>query len=46
MCLLYELGIFLARFVPKRPDQEEDDYRSPSDAAMDAELDRIDAERK
>jgi sec-independent protein translocase protein TatC len=46
MCLLYELGLFLARFVPKRPDQDEDGYRSPSDAAMDAELDRIDAERK
>ena len=44
MCLLYELGLFLARFVAKP--REDDEYRSPSDAAMDAELDRIDAERK
>ena len=44
MCILYEVGLFLARFMPKpKPD---DDYRSPSDAQMDSELDRIDTERK
>ena len=40
MCVLYELGLFLARFMPKP--KEDDDYRSPSDAQMDSELDRID----
>ena len=40
MCILYEVGLFLARFMPKpKPDE---DYRSPSDAQMDSELDRID----
>ena len=45
MCLLYELGLFLARFVAK-PKTDNDDYRLPSDVEMDRELDRIDAERK
>jgi sec-independent protein translocase protein TatC len=45
MCLLYELGLFCARFLAKKK-TEDDDYRSPSDAAMDRELDQIDAERK
>jgi sec-independent protein translocase protein TatC len=45
MCLLYELGLFLARFIAK-PRSAEDDYASPSDAQLDGELDRIDAERK
>jgi Sec-independent protein secretion pathway component TatC len=45
MCLLYELGLFLARFIAK-PREPEDDYRSPSDAQLDGELDRVDAERK
>jgi sec-independent protein translocase protein TatC len=45
MCLLYELGLFLARFLAK-PKEADDDYVSPSDAQMDSELDRIDAERK
>jgi sec-independent protein translocase protein TatC len=44
MCVLYELGLFLARFVAKPRD--DDDYESPSDTEMDGELDRIDAERK
>jgi sec-independent protein translocase protein TatC len=44
MCLLYELGLFAARFFVKAP--EDDEYRPLSDAAMDSELDRIDAERK
>jgi sec-independent protein translocase protein TatC len=44
MCLLYELGVFAARFFVRPP--EDDDYRSPSDAAMDRQLDRVDTERK
>jgi sec-independent protein translocase protein TatC len=44
MCLLYELGVFAARFFVRPP--EDDDYRSPSDAAMERELDRVDTERK
>jgi sec-independent protein translocase protein TatC len=44
MCLLYELGLLAARFFATRA--KDDDYRSPSDADMDRELDRIDAERK
>jgi sec-independent protein translocase protein TatC len=44
MCLLYELGLLAARFLGTRA--KDDDYRSPSDADMDRELDRIDAERK
>ncbi|MEN3353270.1 MAG: sec-independent protein translocase protein TatC, partial [Betaproteobacteria bacterium] len=40
MCLLYELGVFAARFFVRPP--EDDDYRSPSDAAMDGQLDRVD----
>jgi sec-independent protein translocase protein TatC len=45
MCLLYELGLFAARFIVK-PKSDDDEYRSPTDAAMDQELDRIDTERK
>jgi len=44
MCLLYELGLFLARFVKPKP--SDDDYAAPTDAEMDSELDRVDAERK
>ena len=44
MCLLYELGLLAARFLGTRA--KDDDYRSPSDADMDRELDQIDAERK
>jgi sec-independent protein translocase protein TatC len=44
MCLLYELGVFAARFFVRPP--EDDEYRSPSDAAMGRELDRVDTERK
>ena len=45
MCLLYEVGLIAARFFVK-PRKDDDEYPSPSDAAMDRELDRIDAERK
>ena len=44
MCLLFELGLFLARFVAKPRDDE--DYLAPSDSEMESELDRIDAGRK
>ena len=40
MCILYELGLFLARFVVKAKSDE--DYLPPDDAQMDAELDLID----
>src|SRR3954469_15492115 len=43
MCLLFELGVFAARFFVRPAD---DDYRLPSDAAIDRELDRVDTERK
>lgn len=38
MCLLYELGIFMARFF--RPPEGQSDWRAPSDAEMNRELDR------
>lgn len=41
MCLLYEAGLFLARFVGARP-AGESDYKPPSDAEMERELDRAD----
>jgi hypothetical protein len=46
MCLLYELGLFLARFIVKPKEADDDDYRSPSDAQLESDLDRVDAERK
>lgn len=46
MWLLFELGLFLARFVGKRTEEGNPDYRALSDGEMDRELDRIDAERK
>src|SRR5688572_10398740 len=45
MCLLYELGLFLARFIVK-PKVDDGEYRSLTDQEMDKELDRADAERK
>ncbi len=45
MCILYEFGLLLARFVVK-PKKADDDYASPSDAQLESELDRIDAEPK
>ena len=45
MCLLYELGLFLARFFVKPPEAD-DDYRALTNDEMDQELDRIDVERK
>ena len=42
MCVLYELGLFFAKFVIKKKEEVDTDYLPPSDAQMDAELDRID----
>jgi sec-independent protein translocase protein TatC len=44
MCLLYELGLFVARFVGKRqaPMPGESDYQAPTDAEMERELDKAD----
>jgi sec-independent protein translocase protein TatC len=38
MCLLYELGIFMARFF--KPPEGQTDWRAPSEAEMNRELDR------
>lgn len=47
MCLLFELGLLLARFVgnAQPPMPGEGDYLPPTAAEMDRELDRFDAER-
>ncbi len=41
MCLLYEAGLLLARLVGARP-AGESDYKPPSDAEIERELDRAD----
>jgi sec-independent protein translocase protein TatC len=47
MCLLFEVGLIAARFVPRRESATgEDGYTPPGDAEQDAELDRIDAEAR
>ena len=38
MCLLFELGVFLGRFVEPRPGKS--DYRPPTEAEMERELDK------
>ena len=38
MCVLYEVGLLFARFVAKKPG--ESDWKAPSDAEMERELDR------
>jgi sec-independent protein translocase protein TatC len=43
MWLLFELGLFLARFIRKKKAPEADDYHPPSLTQMDAELDRLEA---
>jgi sec-independent protein translocase protein TatC len=44
MCLLYELGLLLARFVVKpAPIPGESDYKPPTATEMDRELDKLDA---
>ena len=44
MCALYELGLVLARFVAKPAGGS--DWKAPSDAEMDHELDRAEAQSK
>jgi sec-independent protein translocase protein TatC len=44
LCLLFELGLWLANFTGKPP--EKSGYEPQSDAEMEAELDRADAETK
>ena len=44
LCILYEVGIFMARFVTKPVAKS--DYEAPSDAAMETELDKAEAEQK
>ncbi|MES2564244.1 MAG: twin-arginine translocase subunit TatC [Pseudomonadota bacterium] len=39
MCLLYEVGLIAARLIGPRKDE---DYRSPSDAELDRQLERKD----
>jgi sec-independent protein translocase protein TatC len=47
MCLLFEVGLLAARFVPRKAaSTDDDDYQAPTDEAQDAELDRIDAEER
>ena len=45
MCVLYELGLFAARYF-KKPVEETGTYLAPTDAQMDGDLDRVDVERK
>ncbi|MBU1235743.1 MAG: twin-arginine translocase subunit TatC [Gammaproteobacteria bacterium] len=42
MCLLYELGLLIARFTGRRPEAAtgEGDYQPPTDAEMERELDK------
>jgi sec-independent protein translocase protein TatC len=42
MCLLFELGLILARFVRKPQTASESDYKPLSDAEMERELDKSD----
>jgi sec-independent protein translocase protein TatC len=42
MCVLYELGLFFAKFVIKKKEEADTDYLPPNDAQLDAELDIID----
>ena len=44
MCLLYELGIFMARMFAKPPG--ESDWKAPSDAEMERELDQAEADSR
>jgi sec-independent protein translocase protein TatC len=47
MCVLYELGLFFAKFVVRQKEAAEAaGYLPPSDEAMDAELDRIDSHKR
>jgi sec-independent protein translocase protein TatC len=45
LVLLYELGLFVARFVSPKPEAESD-YRPLGEAEMDRELDRIETDSR
>ena len=45
MCVLYELGLFFAKFVIKKKEEGDTDYLPPNDAQLDAELDLIDRKK-
>jgi sec-independent protein translocase protein TatC len=45
MCVLYELGLFCAKFVIRKKEETDTDYLPPTDAQMDAELDRIEGKK-
>jgi len=40
MCLLYEIGLFFARFAARKKAEAEEEYRPMSDEEMERELDR------
>ncbi len=44
MCLLYELGIIMARFFAKPPGQT--DWKAPSDSEMERELDQAESDSR
>jgi sec-independent protein translocase protein TatC len=44
MCLLYELGIFMAQIIGKSSQADNSAYRPPDDAEMNAELDKAEAD--
>lgn len=46
MWLLFELGLFAARFVGRRRPKDDGDYRPLSESEIDGELDRIEADEK
>ena len=46
MCVLYQLGILAARFVGRRKKEGDADYAALSDAEMERELDKIEAQEK
>ncbi|HEX6008450.1 MAG TPA: twin-arginine translocase subunit TatC [Burkholderiales bacterium] len=46
MCVLYQVGIYAAGFVRRREEDDPDPYRPLSDAEMESELDKIEADEK
>jgi sec-independent protein translocase protein TatC len=44
MCLLYELGIFMAQIIGKSERADEGAYRPPDETEMNAELDKAEAD--
>jgi sec-independent protein translocase protein TatC len=46
LCLLYEVGIIASRFVGSPSKSDDSDYKAMSDAQMERELDRIEAQQR